>query len=707
MREEDYAKKEVLIIDDNRSSGKLEDFLKNKGYCPYLVDDVDEGLAYLHKFESLEVVLLSAALSARSGLDALRRIKDRHPNVIVIVIRAGMLTLIRAYSQGAFEVLFSPMNMEELCDALDQAFDRLYRLSNISLISEGKKDEEDSPLIGKSKLMRELKKQIGRAVSFKVSVLLTGENGTGKGVIARLMHTISDRRKAPFVTINCGAVPESLREDALFGHEKGAFTDAIDKHSGAFEQADGGTLFLDEVSNMTPALQGTLLNVLQEREFQRVGGVRTRSVDVRVISATNQNLEEMIEEGDFRMDLYYRLCDYEISVPPLRDRIEDIELLATHFLKRIEKENEISTIALSTEATELLKTYSWPGNVRELYSCLKRAAMNSQGSVILPSDIPSEFQMVSEDESSKQGMPGTRSAETPKTPKYQNLLDLPVVVFCQFISDSAADVTDKQIALWWKEFSNDGLNRAYMARRKIENWLEEYYDTDELDFPRLTEEYIKDVIDKSISQLSKFRSRIDLDSEPTEEAEPVCIIGKTLQVSLTEVLLEILKEYGGNKEKAAKELRTSLETLNRELSYRTADDEDDTNREDEDSKPTLRQIERFPMDEIMRLHTEPIKHFIWENLSRAEWRNKGLEGQARTVHLALKVLSKRLAGKHGYIYFGGLTRSRIEWNIYRRTSYLYANHAEVAKVLDKVERTVEKFWDKKKPFPSHHTLFTG
>lgn len=705
MREEDYAEKEVLIIDDNRSSDKLEDFLKNKGYCPYLVDDVDEGLAYIRKFESLEVVLLSAALSARSGLDALKRIKDEHPNVIVIVIRAGMHTLIRAYSLGAFEVLFSPINFEELCDALEQAFDRLYRLSNISLIAKGKKDEEESPLIGKSRLMRDLKKQIGRAVSFKASVLLTGETGTGKGVIARLMHTISDRRKAPFVTIDCGAVPESLREDALFGHEKGAFTDAIDKRSGAFEQADCGTLFLDEVSNMTPALQGTLLNVLQEREFQRVGGVRTRTVDVRVISATNQNLEEMIEAGEFRMDLYYRLCDYEISVPPLRDRKEDIELLATHFLKRIEKENEMPTIALSTEATELLKVYRWPGNVRELYSCLKRSAMNSQGSVILPRDLPPELQMVSEDESSRQGMSETRSAETPKTPKYQNLLDLPVVVFCQFISDADADVTDTQIALWWKEFSNDGLNRAYMARRKIENWLEEYYDTDELDFPRLTEEYIKDVIDKSISQLSKFRRRMD--AEPIEEAEPVCIIGKTLQESLTEVLREILKEYGGNKEKAAKELRTSLDTLNRELSYWTEDDANDTNKEDDESKPPLRQIERFPMDEIMRLHTEPIKHFIWENLSRAEWRNKGLNGQARTVHLALKVLSKRLAGEHGYIYFGGLTRSRIEWNIYRRTSYLYANHAEVAKVLDKVERTVEKFWDKKKPFPSHHTLFTG
>lgn len=698
--------KEVLIIDDNQSSGELVNFLTDKGYSSIIVDDFNKGLEKINESTNLEVVLLSAALSAKTGLGELKEIKDKHPNVIVIVIRAGIHIVRSAISQGALEVLLRPINMEELCDALERAFDRLSIRSNTSWMPDGEEVEEQAPLVGKSKLMLKLNKQIGRAVSFKASVLLTGETGTGKGVVARLIHEEGERAKEPYIPIDCGAAPESLFEDALFGHEKGAFTDAKDKRIGAFEQAHGGTLFLDEVSNMTPAQQGTLLTVLQEREFQRVGSNRTRSVDVRVISATNQNLKEMMEAGEFRMDLYYRLCDYEISVPPLRDRIEDIELLTTHFLQIIEKENKMPTLAPSPEAVALLEAYNWPGNVRELYSCLKRAAMNSRGGVILSRDLPRNLQMVNGDEGSKENVRGTRSAETPETPIYQNLLDLPVAVFCKFISDAAPDVTDKQITLWWKEFSNEGRDRAYMAKREIEDWLKEYYTTKELDVPKLTKEYIKAAIDNAISQFSKFRRRMD--TEPTEEAEPVCIIGKSLQDSLTAVLREIVKEYGGNKEKAAKELRISRDKLDRELSYWVEDNGNDTNNLSQEFEPTLRQIERFPIDEIMRLHTEPMKHFILEHLSRAEWRNKGLKGEMRTVHHALKVLSKRLNGEHGCIYFSGLTFSRIEWNIYLRSPYLYADPAKASEVL-KVEdpRTFRKYWDKNKPFPSHHTLFTG
>ncbi len=691
--------KEVLIIDNNRSSRELVNFLKNKDYFPYIVDDFNKGLEKINESTSLEVVLLSAALSAESGQGELEEIKDKHPNVIVIVIRAGIRIVRKAIALGALEVLLRPINMEELCDALDRAFDRLSIRSNISGIPDGKEVEDQVPLVGKSKLMVKLNKQIGRAVSFKASVILTGETGTGKGVVARLIHEESERAKEPYIPIDCGAVPETLFEDTLFGHEKGAFTDAKDKRIGAFEQAHGGTLFLDEVGNMTPAQQGTLLTVLQEREFQRVGSNRTRSVDVRVISATNQNLKEMMEAGEFRTDLYYRLCDYEISVPPLRDRIEDIELLTTYFLQLIEKENKMSTIAPSPEAMALLEAYSWPGNVRELYSCLKRAVMNSRGGVILSRDLPRNLQMVNGDEGSEGDRRRTRSAKTPETPKYQNLLDLPISVFCQFISNAAPDVTDKQIALWWEEFSNDGRDRAYMAKREIENWRKEYYTTTELDVPKLTE-YIKAVIDDAISQFSKFRHRID--TEPIEEAEPVCIIGKTHKDSLTAILREIVKEYGGNREKVAKELRTSLDTLGKRLLYWTEDDGNDAN-----NSLQIRQLERFPIDEIMRLHTEPIKHFILENLSRTEWRNKGLKGQMRTVHLAMKVLSKRLDGEHGCIYFGGMTLSRIEWNIYNRAPYLYADDATAAKVLKVSPTTFKKHWGENRPFPSHHTLFTG
>lgn len=562
--------KEVLIIDNNRSSGELVNFLKDKGYYPYFVDDFNKGLAKINDSTSLEVVLLSAALSAGSGQDELKQIKDKHPNVIVIVIRSGIHIVREAISMGALEVLLRPINMEELCEALDRAFDRLSIRSNIREISNEEKVKQQSPLIGKSKRMVKLNKQIGRAVSFKASVLLTGETGTGKGVVARLLHTVSERKNSPFIVLDCGAIPETLFEDALFGHDKGAFTDAKDERSGAFEQADGGTLFLDEVSNMTAVQQGTLLTVLQEREVQRVGSNRTRSVDVCVISATNKNLKEMMEEGEFRMDLYYRLCDYEISVPPLRDRIEDIPLLTTHFLQLIEKENDRSTIAPSPEAMALLEAYSWPGNVRELYSCLKRAVINSRGDVILARDLPKDLQPVSGDEGSRISITKTRSVKASETPIYQNLLDLPIAVFCQFISGVGSDVTDKLIALWWEEFSNDGRDRAYKAKREIEDWRKEYYTTTELDVPKLTGN-IKSVIDEAISQFSKFRHRMD--SELIEEAEPVCIKGKSHKDSFTAILREIVKEYDGNKQKAAKELRTSLETLDTRLLYRTETDE--------------------------------------------------------------------------------------------------------------------------------------
>ncbi len=698
--------KEVLIIDNNQSSGELKNFLSTKGYSPIIVDDFKKGLEKIDESTSLEVVLLSAALSAENGEYELKEIRDKHSNVIVIVIRAGIHIVRKAISLGALEVLLRPINMQELCEALERAFDRISIRSNTSWMPDGEEVEEQAPLVGKSKLMVKLNKQIGRAISFEASVLLTGETGTGKGVVARLIHEESKRSEKPYFPIDCGAGPESLFADVLFGHEKGAYTDASDKRIGAFEKAHGGTLFLDEVGNMTAAQQGTLLTVLQEREFQRAGSDHRSNVDVRVISATNQNLKEMMETEKFRTDLYYRLCDFEISVPPLRDRIEDIELLTTHFLQIIEEKNEMPTLAPSPEAIALLESYNWPGNVRELYSCLKRAAMNSRGGVILSRDLPRNLQKVNGDVGSRRGRPETRSAETPETPIYQNLLDLPVAVFCQFISDAAPDVTDEQIAQWWEEFSNDERDLAYKAKRKIQDCRKEYYTTTELDVPKLTED-IKVLIDDAISQLSKFRHSIA--SEPIEEAEPVCIIGKSLQDSMSAVLREIVKEYGGNREKAAKELRTSLTTLDKRLLYNAEDADNDTNNSSQESESTLRQIERFPIDEIMRLHTEPMKHFILENLSRAEWRNKELNGQMRTVHLGLKVLSKRLNGGrgHGCIYFGGLTFSRIEWNIYRRAPYLYPDDGAAAEVLDVEPTTFKKHWGENKPFPSHHTLFTG
>ena len=696
--------REVLIIDENQSSFELERFLRNKGFSVIVVDAVGDGLRNISESETLKVVLLSVELSATSGLEALQLIRREHPDVIVIVIRAGVQTMRRATRLGALEILLSPLQMEELYEALDRAFVRLSNRSNTFTTPEGETLEEQSSLVGKSTLMRELNRKIGLAASFNASVLIEGETGTGKGVVARLIHRLiheeSEDAEAPFISIDCGAVLDTLRGSDLFGHEKGAFTGAISDRPGAFEQADGGTLFLDEIGNMTPALQGTLLNVLQEREFRRVGGTRTRSVDVRVISATNQKLEEMMEEGEFRTDLYYRLCDYKISMPSLRDRIEDIPLLTTHFLQRIEKENSRPTLSVSEGVMALLRAYSWPGNVRELYNCLKSAAINSQGDVILQRDLPQAMQMVSGGEGSEGGVPRMRSSETPR---YRNLLDLPTAVFCQFISDARSDGIESQIALWWAEFSNDGRDRAYRAEREISDWELDWSGPD-FSFVDLSER-IKEVIGDAISLLSNLRHRMG--PEPVEEAEPVSIIGNTLKGNLTAILHQIVKEHGRNKEKAAKELRISLAQLENWLSHCTEDDGNDTNNSLQTSIVPSRRLERFPIDETIRLLTEPIKHFIWENFSRTEWRNKSVNGQIRTVHLALKVLAKRLAGDHGCPYFGGMTFPRIEWNIHYRAPYLYANHAEVAEALNVDIRTFKKYWPENKPFPSHYTLFTG
>ena len=691
--------REVLIIDDNQSSHALEYFLRTEGYSPIIVESVEAGLAKIKASDNLKVALLNVELSATRGLDALRRIKHEHPQVIVIVIGAGVQTARRGPLLGAIEVLSKHTNMENIRSAVDRAFGRIESRNNTFSFPKKETDEEmpeeEYALVGESEAMFELNREIGSAAGFNISVLLEGETGTGKGLVARLIHKESERADAPFVSIDCGAVPHELRESELFGHERGAFTGAAWEHPGAFEQADGGTLFLDEVSNMSPALQETLLNVLQEREVQRVGGTRTRSVDVRVISATHQKLREMVAQGTFREDLYYRLCGHQISLPPLRDRIDDIPLLVTHFLQRIAAENGRTRSDISEEAMGLLQTYNWPGNVRELERCLESATVTSQGEVIMPSDLPQAIRTYNGDKGSERRKSETRSSQTPETRIYENLLDLPVMVFCQFFSGGESDTTDHYIDEWWKTFSTEGRARANRAEREIYDRRLEYNTTD-LGIPSFSGNWIKRVIDDTISQLSNLRQS----SKPIEEAEPVSIKGRTRKGSLTAVLHEVVKGYGGDREKAARELRISLAQLERWLSYQAENDESLVT-----SIAASRRLERFPYDEIRKLLTEPINLFILENFSRPSWRNKSLNGQKQAVHLALKVLSQRLDKDHGCIYFGGMTFAQIEWNVYRRAPYLYTDHAEAATALDVDERTFRKYWPKNKPFPSHHTLF--
>ena len=292
--------------------------------------------------------------------------------------------------RGAFEYLLKPLDLDVLQTVIDRALEmsRMTRTpAKIATDSESD-DGEGDLLVGQCPAMQEVYRQIGRVAGQDVTVLILGESGTGKEVVARAIYQYSKRAEKPFLAINCAAIPENLLESELFGHEKGSFTGAERKRIGKFEQCDGGTLFLDEIGDMTPLTQTKVLRVLQDQQFERVGGNELVRTNVRLITATNRNLTEMMEQGTFRSDLYYRLNVYTIHLPPLRERTGDLPLLINHFLSRFNRELDKQVRRISPEAMALLTDYSWPGNLRELQSVLKHAVVEAAGPVILPEFLP-------------------------------------------------------------------------------------------------------------------------------------------------------------------------------------------------------------------------------------------------------------------------------------------------------------------------------
>ena len=343
-----------------------------------------EGLKLLH--ENPEVVLLDLKLPDLYGLKVLKRIKEEIPGLPVIVITAYADTdsAIEAMRAGAYEYVTKPFDLEELKAVISRALALRERESAACLpcieeLPEGR-------FVGKSRAILEVCKTIGLAAPSPMPVLITGETGVGKELVARLIHHYSPRRGKSFVAVNCAALPETLIESELFGFEPGAFTGAQSRHPGKFEQAHGGTLFLDEVGDMSPALQVKLLRVLEEGVVERLGGTRPIKVDVRVVAATNRNLEREVAEGRFREDLFHRLSVLHIRIPPLRERPEDIPLLAHYFVEEASR-NAGKRVFLTEEALRKLESYSWPGNVRELKNVLTRAVVLSRGSLILPEDL--------------------------------------------------------------------------------------------------------------------------------------------------------------------------------------------------------------------------------------------------------------------------------------------------------------------------------
>ncbi|MEN6452168.1 MAG: sigma-54 dependent transcriptional regulator [Thermoguttaceae bacterium] len=386
----------LLVIDND--SAVVHAFRRSLQEMEVTVLSTQTGAAamdLLGKYR-VDVVVLDTKLPDGLGLDVLRQIHEHDATIPVILIAASGTAndAIEAIACGAFDYVYKPVHSERLRELVLQAVrSRQLRSPEAQAgepVSVGHETPIDS-MIGDCLAMQEVYKAIGRVASKKVNVLILGESGTGKELVAEAIQRHSPRAGAQFLAVNCAAIPEPLLESELFGHEKGAFTGADNKRIGKFEQCSGGTLFLDEVGDMTPVMQSKVLRVLQEGRFERVGGNKTVETDVRIIAATNRNLEQMVGQGQFRPDLYYRLNVFNIQLPPLRERAGDIPLLVEYFLRMYCRELDRSPCSASPEALDLLMHYSWPGNVRELQSVLKRAVLRVSGPVLMPEYLPADL----------------------------------------------------------------------------------------------------------------------------------------------------------------------------------------------------------------------------------------------------------------------------------------------------------------------------
>jgi two-component system nitrogen regulation response regulator GlnG len=350
-----------------------------------------EGLEHVRRGRA-DVLILDLNLPDVSGLEAFRQIQqiDGKLPVIFITAHGKTETAIEAMKLGAFDYLLKPLDLDELCALVERAFEvsRLMRVPAVVAEEDVPADDSADVLVGRCPAMQNVYKAIGRVAQQDVTVLILGESGTGKELVARAIYNHSHRSAGPFIAINCAAIPETLLESELFGHEKGAFTGADRRRVGKFEQCSGGTLFLDEIGDMSPLTQSKVLRVLQEQRFERLGGNETVATNVRIIAATNRNLEQLVAEGEFRGDLFYRLGVFTIHLPPLRERGEDLPLLVSHFVRRFSRELGKDIQEVPAETLALLQRHDWPGNLRELQSVLKQSMLEASGRFLLPDFLP-------------------------------------------------------------------------------------------------------------------------------------------------------------------------------------------------------------------------------------------------------------------------------------------------------------------------------
>ncbi len=404
----------ILVVDDSPEIRfSMAEVLKTSGFSVEIASDGQEAIDILDS-RFFDIVLTDLAMPRKTGMDVLEYVTEISPETICIILTGfgSIQGAVEALRMGAYDYLCKPIKPDEVTILLEKALEvREIKRENLSLKQELQNKYGFGKIIGTSKPMKEVFTLINKVADTSSTILITGESGTGKELIAHAIHYGSSRSSRPFVPVNCAAIPEELLESELFGHEKGAFTHAIKTRIGRFELANKGTIFLDEIAEMSPALQVKLLRVLQERKFERVGGVKTISVDIRIVAATNKNLEEAVEKGNFREDLYYRLNVIPIHVPPLRERREDIPLLVRHFFKKFCKGKSQCVDGITSEAMQVLTNYDWPGNVRELENIVERLVILTSNKQITVEDIPDQI---------------VKKAATPFTPSLVGgLIELP------------------------------------------------------------------------------------------------------------------------------------------------------------------------------------------------------------------------------------------------------------------------------------------
>jgi two-component system response regulator HydG len=381
----------IMVVDDDPAHRTtLQTIIRSWGYFVEVADDGSKAVEKV-KERPFDLILMDVRMTVMSGIEALKLIKEYNPAIPILIMTAysSIESAVEALKAGAYDYLTKPLDFEVLKLSIEKARDHMGLKTENKALKEKLRSEFDlKNIIGKSRPMKEMIDMVAMISPSEATVMITGESGTGKELIARSIHYNSPRKDHPLVIVNCAALTETLLESELFGHEKGAFTGADKRREGRFAQANKGTIFLDEIGEMSPMMQAKLLRVIQEREIQRVGSDNTVKVDVRILAATNRNLEDDVTDGKFREDLYYRLNVVTVDAPPLRDRRDDIPLLAQHFLEKYSQKNRKPVQGFSPTAMDILLKYNWPGNVRELENAVERSVILLNGDYITEKELP-------------------------------------------------------------------------------------------------------------------------------------------------------------------------------------------------------------------------------------------------------------------------------------------------------------------------------